>query len=222
MIDAYVRWAHLKEDGTPVIDAAGVIVALEQRSGGAWNALVLKYDGTFIQANPADLVVTKMPENRLDFETFKLGEPPVLNFEQVDEARLTDDAESTLALENFETYLDGKFPGLESYGGGPIERARAMLDSVANLIDCIGVEFPGYERHVALGEQPGDHAARLIRDLKAELLNVSGNAEKTKATIEKLEKELSAARKKNRPKGPPGPEVVPVANDRAGETEPKS
>lgn len=206
MIDAYVRWAHLKEDGTPVIDAAGVIVALE-KSSGTWNALILKYDGTFVQANPADLIVIKMPENRLDFESFHLGVSPDLRFG-------SNDAAESQALDNLETYLDGKFPGLD-YGGGPIERVQAMLDSMANLIDYVSTEFQQFSRNE--GEQPGDHVVRLLREIVTE---TSALVDKKNADVAALKSELAALKKKHRPKGPKGPGEEPTEEQKP--EEPKS
>lgn len=211
IIGALVRWKHLDDKGKPVVPLEGYVVTFERASSSAWSALVLQRDGTFQTANAADLVVLEMARSGpLEIE------PPKLTLEAlaeigppIDPVEPEDD-ESLQALENFETYLDGKFPGLESYGGGPIDRARAMLDSVANLIDCLGTEFPAYDR--SEGEQPGDHAARLIRELKAELIAIAGQRDRAEGalktatdTIAKLEKDLAAARKKNKPKGPAGP-----------------
>lgn len=207
IIGARVRWKHLDDKGKPVVPIDGFVVNFERASSSAWAALILQDDGTFQTAAAADLVVVRMPSTSLLSEASCVGD---LGGTDPAPAEIGPPNPEPYWVDVFEDYLDAKFPGLETYGGGPIERIKAMLDSVANLIDCVSTEVPGFER--VEGEQPGDHAARLIRELKNELLTTGeGKARAEIAlapaveTIARLEKDLAAARKKSKPRGPAGP-----------------
>lgn len=130
MIGSRVRWRHLNDDGKPAVDLDGVIVAIERGGTPAkWSLLVRESDGTLTEADPGNVIVVESESDDV-WQNMRTG-LRMFGHELHDDMKPSgecgESCESLAALDKLDGFLDATFPDVENFGGGPIERAEALL-----------------------------------------------------------------------------------------------